>query len=211
MQNQKINWGNKLKEMGVLWQHDGNYQKPHALWTSGRHANTFNNGSKLVENPRLLAEVAEGIIENIRENFSDKKIDWVVGPAFGAVTLGHEIARQLGIKFAFTEPVKIEGEKMQILKRFDIPKGDRVLVVEDAISSGGSILKTIAVLKETGVEILPFVASVVNWSGSDKLGERAILALFSDTPKSWTAEECELCQCGSEALRPKANWIKFKK
>lgn len=208
---EKINWGNKLKEIGVLWQHDGNCQKPHALWTSGRHADTFNNGSKLVENPRLLAEVVGGIIENIKEQIEEEKPDWVVGPAFGAITIGHEVARQLGIRFAFTEPVQTEDGKMQILKRFDIKPGEKVLVVEDAISTGGSILKTIDVLEKIDAKVLSYVATIVNWSGNNKLGGREIVALFSDKPKSWEASECPLCEGGSEALRPKANWEKFTK
>ncbi len=207
----ELNWGKKLKEMGILWQHNGDCSKPHALWTSGRHANTFNNGSKLVENPKMLEEIAGGIIKNIQEQLKEEKPDWVIGPAFGAVTIGHEVARQLGTKFAFTEPVEKNGEKMQILKRFSINPGEKVLVVEDAISTGGSISKTIDVLEEVGADILPYVATVVNWSGSDNLGDRKIFALFSDKPKSWTPEECELCKCGSKPLRPKANWHKFIK
>ncbi len=206
------NWGDRLKEMGILWQHDGDCQKPHALWTSGRHANTFNNGSKLVEEPTLLAEVAEGIIEKITSHSEYQKPNWVLGPAFGAVTLGHEIAKQLKTKFAFTEPVQTEKGKEQVLKRFEIGAGETVLVVEDAISTGGSMLKSIAVLEELGAEVLPYVASIVNWSGKDNLEGRKIFALFSDKPKSWeSAEECPLCQCGSDALRPKANWDKFVK
>ena len=135
--------------------------------------------------------------------------DWVIGPAFGAITLGHEIAHGLNKKFAFTEPVQIKGKKMQVLKRFEIEAGEKVLVVEDAISTGGSILKTIEVLENIGVEIIPCVASVVNWSGRDKLGNRDIISLFSAQPKRWTPESCPLCKGGSEALRPKANWKKF--
>lgn len=61
---------------------------------------------------------------------------------------------------------------------------------------------------------MPFVATIVNWSGSDKLCERSVIPLFADTPRKWEAEECELCECGSEALRSKANRDKlnlFKK
>ncbi len=205
----QTNWGDKLKEMGILWQHGGDCSKPHALWTSGLHADTFNNGSKLLEDPNMLAEVAGGMIEAMQDLMKDNKPDWVVGPAMGAVTIGHEVARQLGTKFAFTEPVQVDGEKMQVLKRFDIPKGATALVVEDAISTGGSMVKTIDVLESVGVEVLPYVGTIVNWSGSDKLGERKIVALFAGTPRKWQPEECELCKCGSEALRPKANWDKF--
>ena len=206
-----IDWGERLKEMDILWQHDGSPAMPHALWTSGRHANTFNNGSKLVENPSIMMQVAEGLIDKMKDDLSIVKPDWVVGPAFGAVTIAYEIAKQLGVKFAFTEPVQTESGKEQVLKRFDIKKDEKVLVVEDAITTGGSILKTIKVLEDRDVTVLSFVASVVNWSGSDKLEERKINSLFSASPKSWIESECELCKLGSEAFRPKANWSKFKK
>jgi len=205
----QINWGDKLKEMGILWQYSGDPTKPHALWTSGLHADTFNNGSKLLEDPKLLEEVTAGMIGVLSEEFQANKPDWVVGPAMGAVTIGHEIARQLGTKFAFTEPVHTEEGKMQVLKRFDISDGAKALVVEDALSTGGSIKKTIAVLESAGVEVLPFVATIVNWSGSDEIDGRKVYSLFADTPKKWQPEECELCKAGSEALRPKANWDKF--
>ncbi len=205
----KTDWGAKLKEMGVLWQHDGDPAKPHALWTSGRHADTFNNGSKLVENPIMLAEVAEGMIENLKNLMGGNKPDWVVGPAFGAITIGHEVSRQLGTKFAFTEPVYTDEGKMQVLKRFDIPKGAKVLVVEDAISTGGSIKKTIDVLENLGIEVLPIVGTIVNWSGSDTFANKKVCSLFSAQPSSWKPEDCPLCKAGSEALRPKANWDKF--
>ncbi len=205
----KTDWGQQLKEMGILWQHDGDMSKPHALWTSGRHADTFNNGSKLVEDPRMLAEIASGMIEGLKPLMGESMPDWVVGPAMGAVTLGHEVARQLGTKFAFTEAVMESGVKMQVLKRFDMKAGDTVLVVEDALSTGGSMVKTIQVLEEVGVVVLPYVATVVNWSQSDLLGERKVVSLFADSPSFWVADECPLCKEGSEPLRPKANWDKF--
>ncbi len=203
------NWGEKLKQMGILWQHNGESSQPHALWTSGLHANTFNNSSKLIEDPKILKEVINGITKILKTHKDYKKPDWVVGPALGAVTIGYEMARQLETKFAFTEPVKVDGKKMQILKRFDIKPNDTVFVIEDAISTGGSIIKTISVLENINATVLPFVASVVNWSGSDKLGNKDIISLYSDKPKSWQQENCPLCENGSKALRPKSNWDKF--
>lgn len=207
--NNKINWWDKLKEMWILWQHDWDCKKPHALRTSGLHADTFNNWSKLVENPRLLSEVVVWIIENIKDELDKEKPDWVLGPAFWAVTIGHELARQVDTKFAFTEPKETPEWKMQVLKRFDIKPWDTVLVVEDAVSTWWSMLKSIKVLEELWANILPYVATIVNWSGSDKLWDRKIYSLYSSTPKTWQKEDCELCKCGSEALRPKANWEKF--
>jgi len=202
-------WEQKLKDMGVLWRHDGDMSKPHALWTSGKHADTFNNGSKLLEDPRVLEQVCAGMIESMKESIEEHKPDYIVGPAFGAITIGSEIARQLGTKFAFTEPVITEEGKMQELKRFDIPENAKVLVVEDAISTGGSIKKTIDVLEGLGINVLPFVGTIVNWSGSDSFADRKVYSLFAARPRIWEADECELCKEGSEALRPKANWSSF--
>lgn len=204
-------WGEKLKKMGILWQYDGDVTMPHAIWTSGKHADTFNNGSRLVENPRFMEKIAGGMIEKMKKDLINNKPDWIVGPAFGAVTIAHEIARQLGVKFAFTEPIQTKDGKQQILNRFEILKNEKVLVVEDAISTGGSIIKTINVLEYNGIDVLPFISSIVNWSGSNELENRKIHSLFSAVPKSWLEKECELCKSGSEALRPKSNWSKFKK
>lgn len=205
----KINWWDYLKTNWILWQFDWDYSKPHALWTSWKHADTFNNWSKLLENPRLLEKVVEWIIKNIEPLIEKEKPVWVVWPAFWAVTIGHELARQLWTKFAFTEPVHTENWKMQVLKRFDIKSWDTVLVVEDAISTWWSIEKTIKVLEDIWATVFPYVATIVNWSGSNKLWNREIYALYSWTPKTWNPEDCELCKGWSQALRPKANRDKF--
>lgn len=207
--NNKINWWDKLKEMWILWQHDWDRNKPHALRTSGLHADTFNNWTKLVENPRLLSEVVTWIMENIQEELEREKPDWVLGPAFWAVTIGHELARQINTKFAFTEPKETPEWKMQVLKRFDIKPWDTVLVVEDAVSTWWSMLKSINVLEKLWAKVLPYVVTIVNWSWNDNLWERKIYSLYSYKPKTWEKENCELCKFGSEALRPKVNWDKF--
>ncbi len=205
-----MDWKTRLKEMGILWQYSGKEDEPHALWTSGLHADTFNNGSKLLENPALLQEVITGLIEKLQTNPKYKKPDWVVGPAMGAVVIAYELARKLGVKFAFTEPEQTSEGKMQILKRFEIPSDESVLVVEDAISTGGSIMKTIKTLEKNKIDILPIVASVVNWSGENEVENKyEIISLVSDIPRRWPPESCELCAEGSTALRPKANWDAF--
>lgn len=207
--DKKINWWDKLKDMWILWQFDWDYTKPHALWTSWMHWDTFNNWSKLVENPRLLSEIVSWIIVDLEPLIKKEKPDWIIWPAFWAITLGHELARQLGTKFAFTEPVQTPEWKMQVLKRFDIKKWDRVLVVEDAISTWWSIVKTIAVLEGLWAKVLPFVATIVNWSWNEYLWTKKIFSLYSWIPKKWEQDDCELCKNWSIALRPKANWDKF--
>lgn len=201
----KVNWWDKLKEMWILWQHNWDCNMPHALLTSGNHSDAFNNGSKLVESPIMLSLVVDWMMQNIEWLINNDKPVWVVGPAFGAITIWHELARQLNTKFAFTEPVQTPEGKMQVLKRFDIKKWDTVLVVEDAITTWWSIIKTINVLEEIWAIVLPYVATIVNWSWTNKLGKRDIYALFDWKMNIWEKDNCELCKCWSKALRPKAN------
>lgn len=202
-------WEGKLRRVGAFWRHDGDPNKPHALLTSGKHSDGYYNGAKLVENPGILAEVIAGMTEKIEPYFKGEKPTYIMGPAMGAITLGHEMARQLGTKFAYTEIAYTDEGKMQVLKRFDIPEDVRVMIVEDAVSTGGSIKKTIDVLEERGVQVLPYIPIIIDWSGgaaSALEGKQEIIPLLSIPMNIWEPDECELCKQGSQALRPKANW-----
>jgi orotate phosphoribosyltransferase len=204
-------WKRKLQSVGALWWHDGDPKHPHALLTSGKHCDGYCNGTKLVERPTLLAEVVTGMIENTREYLGGEVPDVIMGPAMGAITIGHEWARQLDTLFAFTEPVFNEGDikKGQELKRFEIPEGSKVLVVEDMVTTGGSIQKTIDTLAGLDVHIYPFVPIIVDRSKNnpESLDSRySVVPLVSVNVTVWEPDECELCVAGSEAVRPKSHW-----
>lgn len=209
--HEQAHWEQVLKDAGVLWRHGGDPKKPHALLTSGKHSDGYNNGAKLVSQPRILAEVVAGMIEHTQSYLKGEVPDVVMGPAMGAITIGHEWARQLGTGFAFTEPVATANDtkKEQVLKRFDIPKGAKVLVVEDMVTTGGSIQKTINTLSELEVSIYPFVPIITDWSGGKPEALDAkwqIVPLISARMNVYESEDCPLCKGGSEALRPKAHW-----
>jgi orotate phosphoribosyltransferase len=129
----------------------------------------------------------------------------VIGSAFGAITLAYGVAEQLGARAGFTEK---DGDGMK-LSRFEIAAGEKVLVVEDTISTGGSTLKTIEALHKAGVkdgDILPYIICLVNRSGSDELAGRKLRALITTTIHTWQPNECPLCKAGSQAVRPKSHW-----
>ena len=210
------NWEEKLKSVEALWWHDGDPEHPHALLTSGKHCDGYCNGAKLVEQPAILAEVVAGMIENTKEHLNEEVPDVIIGPAMGAITIGHEWARQLNTRFAFTEPVltKTDTKKGQELKRFEIPRGANVLVVEDMVTTGGSIQKTIDTLVNLNVQVYPFVPVIVDRSkGNPKAldSQYSVVPLVSVNVTVWEPDACELCMSGSEALRPKANWEKLTK
>jgi len=197
-------WIKKLEKIGSLWIHDKNPKRPYALLTSGNHSNGFFNMTKVMERPELLEEVCKEIVH---QNPLAEKPDIVVGSALGAITIAHVFAKQLGAKFAFTE--KDEANNTMILKRFSIKPGNKVLIVEDVMATGGTTRKTIETLKNLGAEILPEIFLLVNRSGKEELAGKKIKALIDYPMPIWKPGQCPFTQDGQEpipAVRPKQNW-----
>ena len=202
----QLDWGKKIEDVGALWRMNHDAEGAHAKLTSGKHSDAFINCTKIVEDPMLVMEVAGGIIEKLEDTPGYVKPEYVVGPAYGAITFAYEVARQLGVKFAFTEIVYTEDGKMQELKRFDIPRNAKTLVIEDVATTGGSAMKTVNVLSENGVDVLPMVGLIMNWSGQDEIEGNKLVALITAQMMVYEPENCTLCKEGSEAVRPKSSW-----
>ena len=205
----QLDWGKKFEEAGALWRMNYDAEGAHAQLTSGKHSDAFINCSKIVENPVLVTEAAEGMIEKLEDTPGYEKPEWVVGPAYGAITFAYEVARQLGAKFGFTEVEYTDEGKMQVLKRFDIPEHAKTLVIEDVVTTGGSAMKTVNVLKEKGVDVLPMVGFIMNWTGKDEIDGNKLVPLINAQMMVYEPENCTLCKEGREAVRPKANWDKL--
>ena len=197
------NWKLVFQEQGAIWIHDGKPQRPHALLTSGLHSNGFVNCSFVTQNAKLLERIVQSD-DGLAPRLTDK-VDWVVGSALGAVTFAYAVALKIDARAGFTEK---DGETMK-LARFEIKPGEKVLVVEDTISTGGSTLKTIEGIQKAGVPaaaILPYIVCLVNRSGSLTLGGRELRALLTLDIHNWNEQECPLCKMGSQVVRPKSNW-----
>lgn len=196
-------WAEHFVAAGGLWKHDGTPARPHALLTSGLHSDGFVNGSLLIQYPALLGKIVGEWAESIGNRGDDHGAPaWVCGSAFGAITIAYEMARQLGCRAAFTEPV----DGALALKRFPIQGGDRVIVVEDVVTTGGSTLRTIAALEAAGAVVAPEVYILVDRSDGTALAPRTIVPATRVTVNAWTPEACPLCAAGSEAVRAKAHW-----
>jgi orotate phosphoribosyltransferase len=196
------NWKELFEEHGAIWIHDGRQERPHALLTSGLHSDGFVNCTYITQRPGILQKI---VSEGMNHILSDVRTDWVIGSAFGAITLAHAIAFQMNARAGFTE----KDDDAMKLSRFEIGTVENVLVVEDTISTGGSTLKTIEGIRKSGVDdsrILPYIVCLVNRSGSEGLGGRKIRALLTLNIHAWKAEECPLCKAGSQPVRPKSHW-----
>lgn len=175
---------------------DGHFQL-----TSGRHSNQYMQCAKILQYPNYAEEIAKGLAEE----FKNDNIDRVVGPAMGGIIIAYELARQLNTKNLFAER---ENGKMTLRRGFFIPKGARVLVAEDVITTGGSVKEVIDIVKEQGGEVAGVAVLVDRSNGKIDFGTKLRAALAVDVV-SYEPEQCPICKEGKLTLvKPGSRKIK---
>lgn len=119
----------------------------HFIYTSGRHGRQFLQAARVMQHPDHVARLCAAMADKFRED----AVDLVVGPATGGIVLAYETAKSLGCRCAYSEK---DGQGGMAVKRgFTVAPGSRVLVVEDIVTTGGSILKTVEHLRARGADI----------------------------------------------------------
>ena len=166
----------------------------HFLLTSGRHSNRYLQCALILQYPHVAQVLCQQLIKKIGQ----KKIDLVIGPAIGGITLAYEIGRQLGTVALFAE----REEKVMTLRRgFSIPQGAKVLVVEDVITTGGSVKETSEVVKAHGGQVAGVACLVDRSGGKVDLGY-PLYSLLSMEVVSYETDVCPLCQQGLPVVKP---------
>ena len=167
----------------------------HFLLTSGRHSDRYVQCAKLFQ----YADTSEIICKELAEKFEGEKIDVVVGPALGGVIMAYEMGRQLGVRNIFAER---ENGNMTLRRGFKVEKGERVLVCEDVVTTGGSVKEVIALLSDMGAEIVG-VGSVVDRSNGKVDFGVPFHAVLCMEVTSYEADNCPLCKEGKiPAIKP---------
>ncbi|MEI7749157.1 MAG: orotate phosphoribosyltransferase [Chlorobiaceae bacterium] len=160
----------------------------HFRLTSGRHSNAYFQCAKVLQHPEHLTAVCS----KIAEHFAGSGVETVISPAIGGIVVGTEVGRQLGVKTIFAE--RKDGV-MSIRRGFTLEPDERVLVIEDVITTGGSVAEVIALIKSAGASLVG-VGSVVDRSkGRVKLADNHFSVLSMEVI-SYTPEECPLCKEG---------------
>lgn len=158
----------------------------HFLLTSGRHSDKYMQCAKLLQYP----EYSETIAAAIAQNFKDEQIDIVIAPAIGGIIIGYEVARQLKVKNMFAE--RVDG-KMTLRRNFEIPEGAKVLVVEDVVTTGGSVKEVMEVVKQQGGQVIGVGVIVDRSNGAVDFGVPCRAALSMEVV-SYAPEECPICK-----------------
>lgn len=181
--------------MAVLEQ-TGTLRKGHFLLTSGRHSDRFLLCAQVMQHPQHLGPLCAAMVAP----FQGQGIETVAGPAMGGVLLSYECARALGARAVYAEK---DGQGGMVMRRgFHIRPGEPVLVVEDAVTTGGSVFRTLEAVRAAGAKVAG-VAIMVDRSGGTVDFGAPLHALVSMQVDSWTAEDCPLCRQGVPLVEPK--------
>lgn len=166
----------------------------HFCLTSGLHSDTYFQCAKLYQYPPVVKTLAKELAKKLEE----LEFDTVVSPAIGAIIFGYEVAAAADKRNLFVE--RKDGQ-MQLRRGYILKKGERVLIVEDVITTARTIFETIEALKEFEIEVAG-VACIVDRSAGKLKDKLNITSLLQIDPVTYTPEECPLCKLGIELTKP---------
>ena len=166
----------------------------HFRLSSGLHSEKYLQCALVLQYPDVAQELSKALLEK----FNKIKIDVVIGPALGGITLAYEVARASGVRGLFTER---QESKMVLRRGFSIKAGEKVLVVEDVITTGGSTKEVIDVVKAQG-GIVVGVGSIIDRSGGKIDFGAPFQSLAKIEVETFKEEACPLCKSGTSITKP---------
>lgn len=167
----------------------------HFLYASGRHGRQFLQAARVLQYPIHT----EALCQAMAERFRNENVQLVCGPATGGIVLSYETARHLNCPSVFSEKEADGG--MAVKRGFRIPMGARVLVVEDIVTTGGSVAKTVAHLRDRGANVIG-VGVLIDRSKGEARFDCRFEALAELAMESWEPSGCTLCREGKPLIDP---------
>ncbi|MEP7353912.1 MAG: orotate phosphoribosyltransferase [Acidobacteriota bacterium] len=175
----------------------GAYLSGHFRLTSGLHSNAFLQSALVLQNPNIAQQLGQALAVELEKCMPNGES--VASPALGGLIIGHEVARAMGTRFIFTERDP-EG-KMTLRRGFTIAPGEKFVVVEDVVTTGGSTREVVELLQKEGAEVLA-AGSIIDRSGGKADVGVPRVALVTLQTETWKQEECPLCAQGLPAVKP---------
>lgn len=177
----------KFKDTGALLE-------GHFILSSGLHSSVY------LQCAIALQQTGDAIQFGaaLAAQFRDQEIETVAAPAIGGVIIGYEVARQLGVRFIWTER---EQGRMILRRGFTVRSGERILVIEDVITTGGSTRDTIAALQNAGAKVVS-AGSIIDRSGGKADVSVPRVSLATLTVAAVSSADCPACRRGDIAVKP---------
>jgi len=181
-------------EIRQIFERSGAILSGHFILSSGRHSDTYIQCALVLQHPGLAGWLGAALATRLPA----EGVTCVVGPALGGIIVAYEVARALGVRAIFTE--RVEGV-MRLRRGFVVAPGEKVLVVEDVVTTGGSVREAAAVVEALGGMVVGYGA-LVNRGGERVHFGAPFAALLTVKAATWEACECPLCRAGIPASRP---------
>lgn len=182
------------REVLDLFRQTGAFLEGHFQLSSGLHSPKYLQCALVLQHPRHAETLGRALAELVKE-----AADVVVSPAMGGLIIGHEVARALGVRHIFAE--RGPDRQMTLRRGFRILPGERALIVEDVITTGGSSKEVADLVRRLGGEVVAAVSIIDRSGGSADLGvPRRALAVLS--VEAWPPEQCPLCAQGLPQEKP---------
>ena len=166
----------------------------HFLLSSGLHSSAYLQCAIALQATADAIEFGAAVADHFR----NAHVETVASPAIGGLVIGYEVARQLGVRFIWTER---EQGQMTLRRGFSVAKGERVLVVEDVITTGGSTRDTIAALQAVGAEVVAAASIIDRSGGSADVGVPRVSLATLNVPVL-RPEDCDACKRGDPLVKP---------
>jgi orotate phosphoribosyltransferase len=182
------------KEIFDIFEKSGSLLKGHFLLSSGLHSGLYFEKFQVLQHP----EYVEILCRKLAECFKDETIEVVVGPTTGGVIIAYEVAKNLKVRSIFAEP----GDTGRIFKRgFSLKKGEHVLIVDDILTTGGSVNEVIQLVEKNEGSILG-IGVLLDRSGGKAKFDYPLKALAVAEVTNYRPEECPLCKKGEPLIKP---------
>lgn len=166
----------------------------HFQLTSGLHSPQYFQCARVLQYPKYLHLFAG----EIAKHFEYAEVEVVISPAIGGIVVGTEVGRMMGARTIFTE--RKEGH-MELRRGFELHAGERALIVEDVVTTGGSVFEVVELVKQASAQLAGVGYIVDRSNGKIKFASKYFSVLQMDVV-TYKPEECPLCKAGDQAIKP---------
>ena len=184
-------------EVLQLFKKYGAFLQGHFLLTSGLHSPHYFQCAKILQHPEVAETLGKNLAVEVSGCLENKNADAVLSPAMGGLIIGHELGRALGCRAIFSE--RQDGRMW--LRRFSLEAGERVVVVEDVVTTGGSLLETAALAEQAGAEIAA-IGCLVDRSTQQIPELAGLISLAKVDAVNYEQGACPLCEQGIPLVKP---------
>lgn len=186
-----------MTDISRQFKDSGAFLDGHFILSSGLHSPKYLQCALALQHPDDAVRLGEAIKKSLSPGLASG-IATVASPAIGGLVIGYATAQALGKRFIWTER---ESGVMTLRRGFSVKQGERVLVVEDVITTGGSTRECIAALENLGAKVVAAASIIDRSNGVADVGVPRISLVSLDVP-TYSPEDCPLCAAGTEAVKP---------